>query len=315
MRTLFSYPVLPGTVSVDVQEAGLDGAALPRHVISKDNGTVALHLTDFGEWRQATFSVRLDAPQLNGDDRWNDVRSIAVLEERRTRTRIATVLEQTAPGAFAGAITLQRDQHVGRVRLTGQVVATVDGIPGRLIASARNPWTIDLNASDPTRKEAISTLWVDFGAEDNPHLHPYQADPWTIETAGDTPTVFLNSRFEGLRDILHGGDKATRSALASQIAIEAWVSLLNAAVHVVSVESERPVWPGSWQETVLRQMLPRIFPDLSPDDALAELVTRIRLDEGSGDLQARVLHAAGTQARRSRRLSDFIRAKSGKEGS
>ncbi|RFU42874.1 hypothetical protein DZF91_04295 [Actinomadura logoneensis] len=315
MRTLVPYPVLPGTVSVDVQEARLDGVALPRHVISKDNGTVALDRTDFGEWRQATFSVRLDAPQLEGDGRWSGVRCIAVLEERRTRIRVATPLLKSSPGIFEGTVALQRDHHVGRVRLTSQVVATVDDVPGRLIASARNPWTIDLTATDPTRKEAISTLWVDFGAEENPHLHPYQGDPWTIETTGEPPTVFLNTRFEGLREILHGGEKTVRSTLSAQIAVEAWISLLNTAAHGVAVESERPEWPGGWQETVLRRMLPRIFPDLSPDDALTELVARTRLDGGSGDLQARVLQAAGAQAKRSRRFGDFIRATSRKEGS
>jgi hypothetical protein len=53
-------------------------------------------------------------------------------------------------------------------------------------------------------------------------------------------------------------------------------------------------------------MLPIAYPDLSPDDALSEVIS-MRVDGDGGDLQTRIVHAAGRQALVPRRLGGFIR--------
>ncbi|GAA4912189.1 hypothetical protein [Streptomonospora salina] len=312
--TLVPYPRLPGTVSLAVENAAIDGVALSRRAISEDDRSVALERTEFGDWRRASFTIRLEAPQLHGDDRWSDVQAVAVLEERATRTRTVTPLSPTGEGVFRGTAELARADHTGRVRLSGQIVATVGGIRGRAIATAAPFWTIDLKTPDPTRKEAVTTCWVDFGADEDSYLYRYREAPWTLDTSGDAPVVYLNSGFEGLRETLHGRDKATRAALAAEIAVESWTALFDAAVDTVPMHGERPEWPSGWPEDVLSRMLPQVFPEMSPEDALAETVARARFAGGSGDLQARVQYAAGRKARLPRRLGDFIRAASRKEG-
>ncbi len=122
--------------------------------------------------------------------------------------------------------------------------------------------------------------------------------------------MYLNSGFEGLQFLLGSAsrsDRAVQDAVAGQIAGDCWAALFNTAVYAIEVEDGEPQWPGGWKESVLRRMLPDVYPDRSPDDALVELCERRRQGESGGELQTRVLHAATKQARTSRSLGAFIR--------
>lgn len=284
MKGLIPYATLPGTISMEVREARLDNTPLHLGMISNGLRVVALHQVDYGHWDEATLTVRLRAPQLELDTgQWSDAVCLAVLAERRTQTRTATRLTREAEGVWGGTVRLHRDHHLGHVELVGQVIATVDGVPGRLIGLTESRWTIDLKAKTPAKKNAIKMVAVDFGDEANPHLHPYKMDPWTIEVAEEEPIVYLNAGFEGLVPLLNSGDRAVRDALSAQIATDVWMALLNAAVYAVQTEDGAPQWPGGWKDSVLKRMLPDMFPDRSPDDALIEVVTRSRHGEGSGE--------------------------------
>jgi hypothetical protein len=230
------------------------------------------------------------------------------LAERRTQSRTVSWLRHDGEGVWTGIITLHRDHHLGQVDLSGYVIGTVEGISGRVIGSTERKWTIDLQMSKPTRQNEMEIRTVNFADEAYPHLHPYKTAPWTVDAGGDRPVVYLNEGFEGLVQILNAGDRVVRDHLSAQIAVDAWTVLFNAAVYAAEVDGGQPVWPGGWRDSVLRRMLPDMLPDRSPDDALAELVTHRRQGEGEGDLQTRLLYAAGRQALFSRRLGGFIRA-------
>jgi hypothetical protein len=153
--------------------------------------------------------------------------------------------------------------------------------------------------------------WRDFTDESEPQLHAYRDDPWVLEAAGDEPTIYLNSSVEGFRAVLEGAgsgpEKALRDVLATHIASEAWVCMFNAAAYAAMVEDGDAQWPGGWQEDVLRRMLPDIFPDRSPDDALVEVVSRREDGHNGGDLQTRVLHAAAVQAMTPKKVTAALR--------
>ncbi|MEV4671606.1 hypothetical protein AB0K34_08160 [Actinomadura sp. NPDC049382] len=315
MNRLIPYPTLAGEISLEVREVRLDGAPLNLNMISSSRHVVALHEVERERWDEARLSVRLHPPRHELDDAaWSDVNCVAVLAERRTNARSVTPLEKEPDGTWTGVVVMHGDHHLGQAQLSGHVIATVDGVVGRTIGVTDRAWTVDLQARTPARQQSIKVLTVDFGDAEHPHLHSYKDDPWTVEAVGEEPLVYLNSRFEGLVPLLTDGDRGARDLLAAQIAADAWTALFNAAVYAADMEDGQPLWPGGWHGAVLKRMLPDVFPDLSPDDALIEAVTR-RLNGDGGDLQTRLGHAAGRQALISRRLGGFIRATNRKEHS
>lgn len=316
MKRLIPYRTLVGDVSLDVREARLDGVNLHLGMISAGHRVVALHQVEREDWEEARLTIRLHVPRQEIEEgTWSDVTCVAVAKERRTNARTVSLLRRETEGWWTGVVTLQRDHHRSEIELTGHVVATVDGVKGRLIGSTDRHWTVDLHARTPAQQSFIKIVSLDFADEKNSHLNPYRADPWTVEAAGDDPVVYLNTGFEGLVPLLNGGDRAVRDSLSAQIAADAWTALFNAAVYTAGSEEDgQPHWPGSWQEAVLRKILPDMFIDRSPDDALVEVVTRRRAGEGGGDLQTRLLHAAGRQALTTRRLGGLIRALSRRDG-
>lgn len=312
MKRLIPYPVLVGDVTLEVREARLDDLALPFAMISAEQRAVALHRAERDRWETARLSVRLRTPEHElRHGPWSEASCFAVLFERKTNVRTFTRLREETPGVWAGDVVLHHDRHLGRVQLTGQVVAAVDGVAGRMIGSTDGAWTVDLRARAPVKSDSIKTVWADFRDERNPRLHPFASDPWTVETVGEEPVLYLNRGFEGLGTVLEdprAADRTAREAIAAQIAQDVWTALFNAAVYAVESEDGSPQWPGGWRESVLRRLLPDIFPDRSPDDALAEVLARRTGGEGGGDLQTRVLHAAAKQARLPRNLGGFVRA-------
>lgn len=315
MNRLIPYPTLAGETSLEVREVRLDGVPLNLSMISSGRHVVALHQVEREGWEEARLSIRLHPPRHELEsETWSDLACLAVLAERRTNARSVTPLRRESDGSWTGVVVLHSDHHIGQAQLTGHVVATVDGVAGRTIGSTEHPWTVDLQARTPTRQNSIKISSVDFIDPAHSHLHAYKDDPWTVEAVGDEPVVYLNTGFEGLAPLLNGGDRAVRDVLSAQIAADAWTALFNAAAYAADTEDGQPLWPGGWKGTVLKKMLPDVFPHLSPDDALMEVVAR-RLNGDGGDLQTRLVHAAGRQALTARRLGGFIRTIDRKENS
>jgi len=308
--TITPYPVLVGDVVLTVRQAQLDGVPLHLSFISAKDHVVALQQVEKRNWERARITVHVQTPQdeltRNGET-WSHTACHVVLSERRTNTRVMTPLTRDTAGGWSGVVEMCRDRHVSRAELDAVVCATVGDVPGRIIGSSAQPWTVDLVARVPSRQRSVTTVWVDFTADANPQLHAYKADPWTIDTSGLEPTLYLNAGFEGLKPLLggSGGDRATREAVLAQIAMDVWITLFNAAVHALGPDEDDAIWPGDWQEAVLRRLLPDLFPDRSPQDALKEI--RERRKEGGGDLQTRLVHAAARQARVPRTLSALLR--------
>jgi hypothetical protein len=312
MTRLIPYPVLAGKTTLTVRATRVDDVPLPLAMISAKEAVVALHSVERTDWECARLSIQVDTPHKElAAGTWSDVACLAVLSERRTNARTVTRLREESSGTWTGEVVLYRDLHLDRAELTAQVVARVDGIDGRAIGATDDSWFVDLRERTPVRQKSIKTVWADFGDEHNAKLKPFEGYPWAVEAVGEEPTLYLNRGFEGLEALLRSGrrtDQPARGAIAAQIASEAWTALFNAAVHAVSLEDDRAQWPGGWRESALRRMLPDVYLDRSPDDALAEIVSRQLDRDGDGDLQTRVLHAAAKQARLPRNLGGLIRS-------
>ena len=311
MKRLAPYPVLLGDVVLDVRQARVDDVALNLSMISTAQRAIALHTVERADWETARFAVRVNAPhaELTAGP-WSEVACLAILAERRTNTRTVTRLRGDGPGVWVGEVVLNRDLHLGRAEVTAQLVATVHGVDGRAIGATDVAWVIDLEERAPARHKSVKTVWADFGDERNTHLHAFRGDPWMVEAVGEEPTLHLNLAFDGLEALLRSGraaDRPARDAVASQIATDVWSALFHAAVYSAQIDDGQVEWPGGWQEATLRRMLPDVFPDRSPDDALTEIVNRRHSGDGGGDLQTRMLHAVAKQAKLPRNLGGLIR--------
>ncbi|GAA1739273.1 hypothetical protein [Nonomuraea bangladeshensis] len=301
MKRIMPYQVLAGEVSMTVREVRLDDVELPYSMISEPDRTVALHLLGREDWNVVRLTLEANAPRHELDaGPWLGLAFLATVSERRTNTHSAVKLMMGQPGEWTGEVELHREDHFGRIRIGGQLIATVDDVPARVIATIAQPWTVDLQGGVAARRESIQTRWVDFA--NDPQLTWCKSDPWAVTTTDETATLNLNSGFDGLRVVLESpkaAERPMREALAAQIAVDMWTALFNEAAHHVDGDE----WPEGWRGLVLRRMLPDLFPDHSPDDALREIV-----NQGVGGIQTRVLHAAAKQARMPRSLGGFIRS-------
>lgn len=304
------YPSLSGDISLAVRQVRLDDNPLHVSFISAQEHVVALNQVEKAAWSNARLELIVDLPDAElerGRADWLDVGCHVVVAERRTCVRRAVQLTRGVDGRWSGSVELHRDDHVSRAELDAVVTARVGGVAGRVIGMSTEPWTVDFVSRTPTRQRSIATKWADFAAPENGYLGAYRDVPWVVDTAGIDPVVYLNSGFEGFKTLLSGstGTRPQREAVTAQIAAESWIALFNtAAVRLVTDDAEGD-WPGGWHEAVLRRLLPDVYPETTPTDALEEV--RRQIGESGGDLQTRVLNVALVQARMPRALTALIR--------
>ncbi|MFG2295353.1 hypothetical protein [Streptomyces sp. NPDC048603] len=316
MIRAFPYPVLFGDVAVRVLSVRVDGDELPYSMISPSGRTVALHQAGRGSWERARLRVAVTVPDSElADGPWSDVVFLATLSEKATNARATGVLHRTAGGTVEGTVELDRARHHDRVTLGVSVVATVDGVAGRLIGSGKEPWYVDLRASTPERGQEIEIVETDFGGGEHEWLRPYRESVWIVETTGDMPTVYLNTAaVEGLIELLHarGGtpaERAVRDMTHSMIAQDAWTAMFHSAAGDLDTDEDgTPIMPSGWRESVLRSMLPHVLPGLQPADALHEILQRREKGYGWAELQTGVQFAAGRRSRNGRNLTTAVRS-------
>ncbi|MEU4494764.1 hypothetical protein AB0F96_15270 [Streptomyces sp. NPDC023998] len=318
MKQLVPYSTFrrsDGEITLEVREGRIDRDPLTLDLINRQERVVALHRVGYGDWDVARLAVRMHVPEVPDPSArgWSDVNAAVVISNRRSNSRYVAPLDREGSGVWTGDVRLDRDEHLGRLELSGVVVATVDGERGRLIGAPEGPWTVDLDARTPSREQSIRTVAADFTDPDHPHLHDFRQDEWTVDPLGDSPTLYINTAVEGVAQLLRASKKGMtpaeivlQQAITAKIGTDMWITLFNTAAYAVTMEEGEAQWPGGWQDAVLKSMLPDVYPDRSPDDALTDVVTR-RTEGDSADLHARVLHAAGRQAKTTRALGEALR--------
>ncbi|MEU7152769.1 hypothetical protein AB0B15_32830 [Streptomyces sp. NPDC045456] len=314
MKTVFPYRVLSGDINLRIDRVAVDNVPVGLERISDRHQVVALQ--DLAETRQRWSEIRMRVSvSADGDELaagpWEGPVCLAVVTNRRANVHQAFRLRPDGPGHWVGEVELSRDEHVGRSQITARIVASVDGVEGRLAGTAEEPWSVDFEAKRPTPERSIKIKWLDFADPSNDHLKEYRDDPWLIDSEAGEPVLYLNSSIDGLQGVLESAStaeqKLVRELLAAQVASEAWTAMFNAAVYACDVVDGEAQWPGGWHEDVLRRMIPDLYPSLSPEDALAELVEGRMEGENGGDLQRRLMHGAGSHARKPRKVSTALR--------
>ncbi|MGY5030743.1 hypothetical protein ACWC9U_07250 [Streptomyces sp. 900116325] len=316
---VFPYKRPAGEVSFRVTSVRQERQGHYQHdlettAFSTQERVVALHRVERDDWESVRLGISATLPDRElADGPWTEVAVIAVLAEKATNSR-TTVQLQPGPGAgsaWTGHLRFWRSAYRSRADLSVMVVATVDGVRGRVIGRAEDNWLVDLTARAPARQREMTVSEVDFHAGPE-WLRPFRDAPWLVETSGDMPTVHLNTGFDGISDLLNSGgsmlEKAVRDMLAAQIATDVWTAVFHSAVSDLEVdEYGSPQWPGGWRDAVLRGMLADVLPDHSETDALREIYARRIASSGWNELQPRINYAAVRRAKVAKNLGTAIR--------
>ncbi|MFJ6697941.1 hypothetical protein ACIQM4_18000 [Streptomyces sp. NPDC091272] len=312
---VFPYKTLAGEVSFRVTAVRQDRADLDITVFSTQERVVALHQVEREDWESARLSLSARLPEqelANGP--WSDVAVLAVLTEKSTNSRTTALLRRSVNDGsqWVGQLRFWRSAYRSQAELSVLVVATVGGVAGRIVGRSEDDWLVDLTARTPLRRKELQVEEVDF--RDGPYawLQPVKDSAWFIETSSDLPTVYLNTGFDGISDLLNSGgsptERAVRDMLAAQIATDVWTAVFHAAVSDLEIDAEgTPQWPGGWRDAVLRSMLADVLPDQSGADALREIHARRTESSGWNELQPRINYAATRRAKVARNLSTAIR--------
>ncbi|CAL9491302.1 hypothetical protein [Streptomyces sp. enrichment culture] len=312
MKAVVPYPTVVGDVTFRVGSVRMDGVPVPLETISTEHKVVALHDVLRRHWEEVRLEVRAELPEKEvAAGPWSDIVCVAVLAEGATNSRVVRRLRTEGDGGRSASVPLQRGAFRSRATLSVAVVATVDGVPGRIIGTSTENWTVDLSAKEPVLRRGPDVREVDFRTGEE-WLRPYKDAPWLVEVAGERPTVHLNTAFEGITGLLGPGggplERAVRDTVAAEVAVDAWTAMFHAAVSELELGDDgAPEWPEGWRDWALRSLLPDIFPDLSPGDALAEVHARRTNGAGWDELQSRVQFAVARRARVFRRVGSLIR--------
>jgi hypothetical protein len=317
VKSVYPYATLFGDIDLDVVAITVDGVSpLPYSHVSKPERTVALHQSGREKWECCTIRLQASLPEAEiAGGEWTDLVCLATLTEKATNARTTAHIKRSADGVWSGTIDLHRSRHLHRATLGIAVVATVDGVGGRVIGTTAQDWYLDLERATPVRQREIEVAEVDFREGPEEWLRPYKDSPWIVETTGEVPTVYLNTgSVDGLVALLgrSGGspaEKLLRDMASSQIAQDAWTAMFHTAVSDLDADEDgTPVMPTGWREAVLRMMLPDVLPGRQPTDALHDIEERRTKGFGWSELQTTIQYAAGRRSRIAKKLTDAVRA-------
>lgn len=228
-----------------------------RCAATKYRGVVRLRSTDTAEWRGST-SVRRE-----------DVRSTVELHPLLVRT-------SSVPDADPEQLGVAVD--------TAAILAEGRGI------------RLNIDETNTLGQNGPKISWQDFRASDDTWKKDHSSDLFFLEPEGDEPTLWLNSSYSQLKEILHGTDErgvdaALRYMANGLLAQTVWIQLFLTAATAVEVDEEvgEVESPGGWKGDVLKKFLPRLFPNESSEDVrLRELVDMMRSPDRIGVLAARL---------------------------
>ncbi|MFI5718207.1 hypothetical protein [Nocardia sp. NPDC051750] len=264
---------------------------------------VALGRAERNDWHTARIVLTATVPdrEVARTSDWTDIAVVAVLAEGATSTRtVARLRPDASSKEWTGALEFERDDHLDRASLFVHVVATVNGVAGRIIGSSDREWIVDLTSDNPIREREIEVNTVSF-ARSTEWLASLRDTPWIVETSGNMPVLRMNSDFDGLVALIEGQGSKTEQMLGrmllAQVCADVWTSVFHTAIGDLEIEDDgTPLFPPDWRGAVLREMLPDIFPRRSIQDALREVHTR-RAGHGNwADLQPRIQYAAARRA-------------------
>jgi hypothetical protein len=310
MRMLYPYPTLVGDVDLYVRSATIDGQAVPSDFLEPDRRLLAIAGIGRDSWDIARVKIEVTAPQTEIKDFISkDAKptALSILHGGATNMRRGVQLQSDPanPARWTGVVELDRPHWYGRLELTARVVATVDGVRGRVIGEA-HPWAVALDdLPRPPVHGNIPVRWDNFKEPESlPELTTVADQPFFVHLDVDQPVLYLNDGFSGLRPLLEDRARRPRDAqvLHDQtrvtFASAAWTAMFESALAAAAEVTEpgEPEFPSEeWERNVLEILLARMYQERTPEDALDEVVRLLRQGDGFGTVQSRLAAAVSEQ--------------------
>ncbi len=283
----YPYETLPGNIDLKVSSLKVDGQSAEPFVEVNEQ-RVDLFKCKIDGWSEAVVHVSAQHPTAALQDylkpALSDLTLTAVAHCQDTNMRQTARLD--GPNVsddytrWTGHLELPRSQYAGEIKLKTVLSGPVGSSPDRYFGESR-AWSVWFE-EPPTHSitGSIEILWNDFSdPEDTPDLGDYQDRTFYLDL-GSRPTLYLNSSFDGLLDLLEGEDTenvheaAFRESEYYSIAQSVWLAMFNAAASSIKKEEQdgRYDFPESeWKRKVLKKMLPKLMPEHSPPDALRRI--------------------------------------------
>lgn len=250
---------------------------------------------------------------------------------RSTESRKRSALSVSGDGIHEGTLTLRRRDWRGAVEIQAILVRTRDGdgLPGGF-ASARGsllawspPRSVLFDEPPQPPGGQLRVQWEDFGRSPSRWRREHADDLFALDTTGDLPVVFLNSRISQAYAILQSpgtrGPRARiRDATYSMIVHQVWSSLLAIALAELArnmdlLEEDRldpeerlGHIPG-WQQSIVRDWSNYLYPDRDPGSALEDLVLAAGDPSKVRDVMSRLPNAIQSRLRTVRGFDGLVR--------
>lgn len=243
--------------------------------------------------RCPTTNLRFVAPVDRGKAGWRSEVVIDRLSVRRVVT-IKPILLRSAPGVS--------HPIVGRANVSGSLIGEGPAVQLIVDASA-NPF-----------EGGLDVRWEDFRASADLWRRTHDTDIYSISFEPE-PILWLNSRHQELRAILHNGEDSgatsfVRQALFSYLKEGVWASLFRAAASSIArdPETDKIVIPDGWQEVVVDNLLPHLYPEAGgQDERLDELASALLNPDAGTDVEVRLRSAVQALADSTKSMTRMLR--------
>ncbi len=284
------------TTSLSVLGAHLNADAEERLIDLRANGTSR---DDELELELRAECSKKDLEALLGAYDRTEVAVVFGCRPTDSRHAVSLFPSDLESGLWAATHILDLRLYRGQIAVKAIVTGSAaDGLP-RILGESPS-WKLLLDeTAGPQLSGELPVKWVDFASQ--VQLKPFIDEPFHADLESPLPTIYLNSRIEGLSRVLPregqpiGALRPVYETVRTSIARSVWMALFGASlagiVRVDDADSEEPPeWPeAGWQEQVLRRVLPGVYPDASPEEAL-RLASNAQLSEQAArQLESRAL--------------------------
>jgi len=317
LNRFFPYETLADTVFLVAETQSVDGVQPPYDLLAARQSIDLSALTP--PWRRVTVRMRVDLPSLGIRTDISETRVVLSLNCPSTNLRIGYPM---VPGARLGSYVTDVEIEAGalakRAELRAIVSGTVDGVANRYVGES-DKWNIWISAPEvPLLTGDLPVRWVNFVGDDAPAtLDPaFRSQAYYVDVTNDPPIIYLNDNFQDLRRLFDDAprrsttEKALREAHFHSIALGGWLAMFNASLGGLIRQDDGTLESPDteWQSQVLRTVLPKVYPDLSPEDSMLRAYEDNASPHGSRLLQSRAFAAINGMLSATARLRSSIRA-------
>ena len=290
---IFPHRYAKSAATLHITEVSLDELELPDHFTATRN---RVDLQGFHEWKRldVTFAARVEHEALSKlvtEDEAKAPPCAFLLRLRCPATfwregRLLSPAKHITQSAAQTTVTLYREELRDVVEAQLFVVRTCDvasasGATGvaqhkgmRIADSTACAITIDARHQRSSKHLEIN--FISFSSHER--FETISETLYTLEAEGEHPILWLNEDHLEVAQVLsmegtRGVGARLRDAFFDQIAHPVWIQLF---LHAATSMDEEGTTPFEWQQALLDEFLPALFPDHDALAAVEELHRMLR---------------------------------------